>query len=391
MSHHDYSRDEIAQIKTSASMVEEFTKDGFPPVRTDKKGVVNCECPFCGGEDRCLIYPEATRDIRGQGDYFYCRQCERKGDILTYIKEARGRDFIEAIEDLDSRYKGGGSSVAAVAVAEPPASREAAPAAAPVAKQDYLDLKMLDGLKKEFQLNLLLDTGANEELHLYPNTHGARNFSPKEYLFNRGLKENTIIKYGLGFNPEWREVDGIDGDTAKVPPGITIPLYSAKAGQEYRLMGFQIKTYGMDSKYLRVGSGSYVLNYQSLTDPAQSVAVVPEGEFDCMILDQEIGKDYAVVTFGSTSGYKGNDLSEHFMAQKKVFWCFDNDAAGKNAFDNLMADAAGKHGNRYELLRMPAQSDVNDLMLDLGEEEFENYFYNQLPTRPFQQEGLNED
>mgnify|MGYP003656707229 CR=1 FL=1 len=306
----------------------------------------------------------------------YCRQCSWKGDALTYVIEGpRGLEFIDAVESFAS-YRGGGG--AAVAVAEPPAVVVTETSTVTPNTPEHLDLKTLKGLQKEFQLNLLLDTGIKEEWHVFPNNEG-----PRQYLYSRGLTDNTIIKYGLGFNPEWRDIEDVDGSTAKVAPGIVIPLYSASAGQEYRLMGFQIKTYGMDAKYLRVGSGSYVLNYQSLSEPYKPVAVVPEGEFDCMILDQVIGGRYAVVTFGSTSGYKGTDLSEHFMAQKKVFWCFDNDAAGKNAFDNLMAEAAGKHGNRYQLLRMPAGVDVNDLLLDSGEEAFENYFYNQLPSEPY--------
>lgn len=55
-------------------------------------------CPVCGGTDRFHIWPEA-------GNY-WCRQCQKKGDTIQYLRDVRGLSFRDAARmvgrDLDA-------------------------------------------------------------------------------------------------------------------------------------------------------------------------------------------------------------------------------------------------------------------------------------------------
>jgi DNA primase len=49
-------------------------------------------CPFCGGRDRFRVWPERGR--------WWCRQCERHGDALSFVQQREGFGFGEALRYL---------------------------------------------------------------------------------------------------------------------------------------------------------------------------------------------------------------------------------------------------------------------------------------------------
>lgn len=49
-------------------------------------------CPWCGGDDRFVIWPE-----KEHGGRFWCRQCGRMGDCIDLLK-AQGYSFKQAME-----------------------------------------------------------------------------------------------------------------------------------------------------------------------------------------------------------------------------------------------------------------------------------------------------
>ena len=62
-------------------------------------GEYHSPCPFCGGKDRFIIQPRAGR--------WMCRQCDKRGDAIEFVKEYHGKDFKAACEylrlELDER------------------------------------------------------------------------------------------------------------------------------------------------------------------------------------------------------------------------------------------------------------------------------------------------
>lgn len=70
-----------------------------PKVRPD--GSFQCRCPLPGHRDSEAsfdVYVHKTREV----DYFCCKGCDRKGDLLEWLKITRGLTFKDAIASLDN-------------------------------------------------------------------------------------------------------------------------------------------------------------------------------------------------------------------------------------------------------------------------------------------------
>jgi len=50
-------------------------------------------CPWCGGDDRFRVWPNHPRSESGR---YWCRQCNRSGDGITYLREYHSMSFQEA-------------------------------------------------------------------------------------------------------------------------------------------------------------------------------------------------------------------------------------------------------------------------------------------------------
>lgn len=61
-------------------------------------------CPWCGGEDRFRVWPE-----EGESGAFWCRQCDRKGDGIQFVRDWQGASYADARAALgllpDSSYQ----------------------------------------------------------------------------------------------------------------------------------------------------------------------------------------------------------------------------------------------------------------------------------------------
>jgi len=182
-------------------------------------------CPVCGGDDRFRVWPDqegggAARKAGVIGTW-WCRQCDRRGDVIELLVYARGLSFVDACRELKIELSGRSR--------RPLAQR--APAAAPVWTPTVWPLPSekwqtaATKLALEAQMSLLsLEAGL-------------------KYLAGRGLPLEAAQQYGLGyltgddkegkgrFRP--RSVFGLPneehGDKIKktiwIPRGITIPCW----------------------------------------------------------------------------------------------------------------------------------------------------------------------
>jgi len=73
-------------------LLELLEADGFrlKLVSRTKNGEYAGPCPWCGGTDRFRVWPGS------KGGRYWCRQCEKKGDGIQYLRDFRGLSYREA-------------------------------------------------------------------------------------------------------------------------------------------------------------------------------------------------------------------------------------------------------------------------------------------------------
>lgn len=165
-----------------------------------------------------------------------------------------------------------------------------------------------------------------------------------DYLrHERLLTDETIAAAGLGYNPRWRDLPG----GGKLAPGLVLPYQQAGSLWALRVRTFDTKL----SKYINA-SGSKVSGtlYGARALAAGKPVLMVEGEFDCLLAQQDAGDTLAVVTLGPAS----NRLSPHWraalMSAPVIYLALDNDSAGQQAAAALGEALAGAD---VRLLRYP--------------------------------------
>jgi DNA primase len=122
----------------------------------------------------CPFHGEKTASFYVYDDHYHCFGCGAHGDAVTFVMQSQGAGFLEAVEQL--------ASEAGMDVPKP--SPEAA-----AAERRRLDLHdVLAAAAAAFQRKLLLPEGARA----------------LDYLRGRGLTEETIRRFGLGWSGEGR-------------------------------------------------------------------------------------------------------------------------------------------------------------------------------------------
>ncbi len=133
-------------------------------------------------EGLCPFHDERTPSfgINPASKVYYCFGCQAKGDVFTFVQETEGVDFKGALELLADR-----SGVELQVEAEDP--REA-------------ELRR----RRERLLELLTRTAAYYERCLWESKEAAR---AREYLEGRGLREQTLRAFRVGYAPSaWDKV-----------------------------------------------------------------------------------------------------------------------------------------------------------------------------------------
>jgi DNA primase len=135
------------------------------------------------------------------------------------------------------------------------------------------------------------------------------------YLRGRGLRDETIRAYRLGF---------CDRDDYKrgVWRGVTIPAFYGGA-----LWSVNTRRATGEPKYKKAtGSRAQLFNADQLAGDVHTVIVVG-GEFDAMLTQQHAPAGLAVITFGSETK-RVTWEADYLLRGKRVFIAYDNDDAG---------------------------------------------------------------
>ncbi|MCD6552443.1 MAG: hypothetical protein J7M16_00375 [Anaerolineae bacterium] len=267
-------------------------------------------CPFCGGEDRFRVWPNHPS---GKGKW-WCRGCGRHGDAIDYLRQRDGLSYAEALAVLGLQkapnlaqnrrsttkgliIRGGQEKHAEQAFccgSEPP-TRESIPVQEAVGR---------------CQTILWQDVGKKA----------------RAYLHKRGLKDETLRAWGIGYNPKDQRVAGLF-----FPRGVVIPW---TVGGRLWLVKVRRPVPPLPGpKYQQLKGGGKGALYGLDHLAGRQAALICEGEFDALLAWQEAGDLVDVVALGSATGRPGREALAALLRARRWFIATDRDDAGDKGAD----------------------------------------------------------
>lgn len=284
-------------------------------LKLEKSGVnFKARCPF-HNEKTASFYVSPARQS------FYCFGCGMKGDMFTFIQETEGIDFRGALKILADRagveleFQRGESKT----------------------EKDKL-YAVLEDATKFFQMEL------------------ERNNTAKVYLLSRGLSEESISYWKLGYAPaEWRSLYShlvslahseetiIKAGLAKKVEGESKPPYDVfrdrlifpLSDSGGRVIGFSGRALGEEAmpKYLNSPDTPLFIKSEVLygLDKAKEeirkkdYTVLVEGQMD-MVMSHQAGVKNAVASSGTA--FTAGHLERLKRLSDRIILAFDGDKAG---------------------------------------------------------------
>jgi DNA primase len=278
---------------------------------------------------RCPFHEERTPSfsVNPTDKLFYCFGCHQKGDMIRFVQEIQGLDFVGAVEWLAERFR------------------------IPLEYEETSPQQAADRDRRQ-RLYAILDQAATYyERTLWDSQAGGM---ARDYLKGRGLNEEVCRDFRLGlalggaviarkaaekgFTPEELREAGLTrargGDYFE--RRLLFPLADARG----RVVGFQARRLHEDdpltAKYVNTpestlfhkGSVVYGLDKARSAIAREDRAVVVEGNTDVLALRQA-GFEPVVACMGTA--LTGPQLTELGRLTKRLWLAFDGDAAGESA------------------------------------------------------------
>jgi DNA primase len=356
------SSDSINAVRDAADMVEVVGQ------YTDLKragGQMMGLCPF--HEERSPSFSVDPTD-----KLYHCFGCGEAGDIFGFVMEKQGMDFADAVESLADRYG-----------VELQREQEDPRAEARRAQRQRLQ-------------QLLQRAAAYYSSYLWESKEAGK---AREYLARRGLSEQVLKDFGVGFAPSAWDKILVAGQRA----GFTVPemhqvglVQRSQKGGEYdrfrarimfpirdargRTLGFGGRATREDQKpkYVNTAETDFFHKSEILygLDRARAAmakgnrAVVVEGYTDVLALHQ--------AGMEGTVGVMGTAITPDQVATlsgvvDEVVLALDADEAGENAMLRAQQVAAGRR-MRLRVASMPGGVDPAELMVEAdGAERFRGF------------------
>ena len=305
---------------------------------TTKGGEWQGPCPWCGGTDRFHVWPEQNRtDKKGRemacpGKY-WCRpglgHCGRSGDAIQFLIDHEGLTFKEAAARLGQKF----DRVEIQRYPRKPSADESGRAWDPAERAAPVEIWRAAAMK--FALDCY-DAIAEAPEAL-------------AYLAARGIREETLGVFGLGWNAgtltkdgrRWgifkkREAWGLlpekDEKTGKprplwLPVGWVIPYLVN--GQVRRLRIRQPDGVEFGPRYYMVpGSSSETMVIPPKFQSYRDVYVIVEAELDAMLVSQEASDLCGVMALGSASTRPDKSAAALLARAAHILNALDADGAG---------------------------------------------------------------
>jgi len=195
----------------------------------------------------------------------------------------------------------------------------------------------------------------------------------RAYLNRRGLRDETLHRFRTGYHPresfEELEAWGLPeernarGDLRKVwlPRGIVLPCWTEEGVWTLKIRRPLPRSgpRARGPKYLQVRGGKAgIFNARDL--PLGNLALLTEGELDCMLAWQELGDALGVATLGSASsrlgGLEMGIWGRYFLPVTHILAAYDLDFEGEKALKML-----ANFSERVVLTPLPEREGVKDI------------------------------
>ena len=305
---------------------------------------------------RCPFHEEKTPSfsVNPVDKLFYCFGCGKGGDVISFVRETENLDFVGAVEWLADRFR------------------------VPIEVEELSPRVEAERKRKERLYAVLDQTATYFERLLWDGEAGA---PVREYLSSRGLREEVAKEFRLGLAPgrglaEKARERGFTLDELKsaglvttrgtdyFPHRLMFPLADARG----RVLGFQARKLRDDDplrgKYVNSPEGDlvhqgsilYGLHLAKQAIGRQDFAAVVEGNTDVIALRQA-GFEPVVASMGTALTER--QLRELGRMTKKLYLCFDADAAGQDATLRGM-ELATSQGFDVRVVTLPRGQDPAD-------------------------------
>jgi len=316
----------------------------------------------------CPFHGEKTPSFYVYDDHFHCFGCGEHGDAITFAMKTTGASFMEAVESL-----------AQEAGLEVPKS---SPQAAEAEQRRAGIAEVLEAAAQVYQKFLFAPKGR----------------AGLDYLRNRGLSDETVKQFGLGWSGEGRGVlaaalrgQGIGGDqlleAGLMKEGergpvdmffsrVMFPIRDRRGSMISfggRILGDGQPKYvnGPETAVFSKRRSLYGLNLAKDAVRKGAALIVVEGYMDVIALAQA-GFGGAVAPLGTA--LTEDHLTEIWRLSPEPVICFDADSAGRRAALKTVDLALGALApdRSLKFLRLPEKEDPDSVIRKEGAAAFKN-------------------
>lgn len=319
----------------------------------------------------CPFHHENTPSFSVSPDkqIFKCFGCGEAGNVITFVMKIKNLSFIEAVKLLADRVN------------------------IDIEPEDEGSRKKRDYKEKLYKLNL------DAARYYYRNLQ--KNIEARKYLFNRGITQNTIISFRLGYSYDswdasinflkkkgYTELDILNsGLVAKSKNGKTHDRFRGRVmfpimDYRERIIGFGGRVLD-DSKpkYLNSpetiifdkGTNLYGLNFAAKN--AERTIIIVEGYMDCISLHQS-GIKNAVASLGTSLTIGQAKLLKRYA--DRIIISYDADNAGQTATLRGL-EILKKENFDVRVLKVPEGKDPDEFVRKNGKNKFLELVKDSLP------------
>lgn len=317
----------------------------------------------------CPFHNEKTPSftVSPSKQFYHCFGCGAHGSAIGFLMEYQGLGFVEAVSELAQ----------SVGLSVPQQTRSDDGAAAPKATPGMLEaLQQAAGYYKSM---------------LKQSTRAI------DYLKARGLSGQVAARFQIGYAPPgWQNLKTVFAEYDADALQLSGLVQEGDQGRRYDRFRDRIMFPIHDQKGRIIGFGGRVLNpddtpkyYNSPETPlfqkghelyglfmarrairAAGRALVVEGYMDVVALAQ-YGIEYAVATLGTAT--TPQHVIKLMRQTSEIVFCFDGDAAGRNAAWRAAMNAlpALRDELRLRFLFLPAEHDPDSFVRAFGREALE--------------------